>query len=687
MSKKTMPKIEAPKTDLESSERNERRASVLASGLTFDPKKYEFSEAFVPADISNPLEVHTVAEMIECVRKNPKIEIDARVLGVTSNGRGFRRMNRDQFMEAMQRRDSKKFRESIDGFANDSGFDRGGVVGSGDFTPLLGGPFFKQLYQRDYLRMHSAAFYAFHHDPVAKGVTNIFKDFTLGRGYTINSSNTKAMIIWKAFEAANELDTLLDFLADELTTYGEVMLWFLPSLQSSIVFNPRPGETVPRGLIPRVRLIDPSAIVEVVTQPEDVSRVLFYQWLAPTQYQNWTDGKAPVSKFIFQQIPGDQVEHLRLNSVSNEKRGRSDFFPALGYMKRLRDTVDYSVITMQKNAAWAIDTEIDGSQEDIDGYIDSQRALGTIAPAGSEFVHSSAVKRTYLNNASTSSGLNDTPFAWCLSMVSVSTGIPVSYLGTHLSGGTTKASALVATEPVAKRFEKRRALYEKVIRKMWDRLMKQFGIHAECEVTFPELITQDRTAKLRDIDLAEVKGIISRERAAEMTAKELDITNYNFQAEQEKIQKEQSAFAPTPGQLSPLTAPPAAPLSGVPGTERTDAKAQDQGRMTPAPMPAAGTPPGAAPAAMPTGAGAPEDIQKTALNGAQIASLLQIVTAAAEGQIPRASAVELIIASFPTLDRAEAERILGEIGKGFEPKAEAPPAMPGAPNDNKGGFQ
>lgn len=64
-----------------------------------------------------------------------------------------------------------------------------------------------------------------------------------------------------------------------------------------------------------------------------------------------------------------------------------------------------------------------------------------------------------------------------------------------------------------------------------------------------------------------------------------------------------------------------------------------------------------------------------ALNGAQVASLLDILKSVATEELPRESAVETILASFP-VTRPQAEKILGKIGKSFfvEPP---PPPTPG----------
>jgi hypothetical protein len=56
----------------------------------------------------------------------------------------------------------------------------------------------------------------------------------------------------------------------------------------------------------------------------------------------------------------------------------------------------------------------------------------------------------------------------------------------------------------------------------------------------------------------------------------------------------------------------------------------------------------------------------TALNGAQVTSLLEIIGQVAAEQLPRESALEIIVAAFG-LDRATAEKMLGEVGLSFVP--------------------
>lgn len=353
--------------------------------------------------------------------------------------------------------------------------------------------------------------------------------------------------------------------AVEIGIYGESCFWWLPNNETRIVQRPKPTDNIPKGLIPRVRLLDPTVFWEIITNPEDPSRAgeLAYVWVSPTQYQTYTSAfgqNQPSAKFIFQQIPADQISRYKINVVTGEKRGRGDLFSVLGFLKRLRDSVNYSIIGLQRQASFAIDTTIRGSQADIDAYISDQASRGTVAPAGSEFVHTDAIERKYISPEGGKAG-SSPAFEWALSMVASGLGIPISYFGTHLSGGQTRASAIVSTEPIAKRLEMRQQVYERVIHDLWDRVMEWAGLgHVECEVTFPEIITADKSQKLKDLALAQSQGWVSAERAATIAAKELGITTYEYDSEREKIDAEKSArvsIAP-----APLTAPANALSSG-----------------------------------------------------------------------------------------------------------------------------
>lgn len=58
--------------------------------------------------------------------------------------------------------------------------------------------------------------------------------------------------------------------------------------------------------------------------------------------------------------------------------------------------------------------------------------------------------------------------------------------------------------------------------------------------------------------------------------------------------------------------------------------------------------------------------QEISLNGAQVASMMQIVTNVSQGILPRDTGIEMLMAAFP-LSQSQAEKIMGEVGKSFVP--------------------
>lgn len=560
---------------------NQRLAMrVIASEAKFNSDTYEYDDSFIAGNTSNFLSVHTVPEiMSHLFQSGSKTEASGIFLEANTQGQyRYRKLsNKTQIKEAWNKNARlKKFREA-DSFSLDGPGSNGGLVGD-DYVPLLGGPFNKQPYLYDYLRAHAYCFNEYHHHPFARATVHITRDFVLGRGYSIDSDNPQALALWRAFEETNNLQKMMEYVVTEGSIFGENMIWWLPNSETYIQYNVGPGQQAARGLIPRIRLIDPSTCWEIVTFPEDITRVLYYQLVFPTQYQIYTgqSGGSPVptSKFIMQQLPANDVMHFKYNCVSNEKRGRSDLFPVLGYLKWVKDCVNYKLIALKKQSAWTEDISIEGSQTDVDNLAASLASLGEFEPAGSRFLHTNKITRQYLANQG-GGHTDQSTLDWGLNMVAAGVQIPVTYYGLSHSAGQTRASALVGTEPVAKKFERRQLEVKAILMALWKRFQDQYGVKgAECEISFPEIISQDRSIKLKDIKFVEDCGYIARETAAPLAAKELDIDNYDYREEKDKIAAEDPQPI-LPSITAPLTAPSAAPstsgASGPPTTKSSSA--------------------------------------------------------------------------------------------------------------------
>lgn len=577
----------APKVIETSDNERAQVLRVIAQESTFNEQDYMYDDTFKPGKISDFKSVHTVQEMIAHLELNPETQFEAIVLEANKKG-GYRyaKINSSaKLLEAVKKNSRlKKMREANfreDAFATDNyptgAGSNAGLVGD-DYVPLLGGPFNKQPYLYDYLRAHSYCFHEYHHHPFARAIVHITRDFVLGRGFRIDCDDPEALAMWRAFEEANDLQAMAEYLVKEGSIYGENMVWWLPDSEIYVQYNVQPGQQSPTGKIPRIKMIDPSTVWEIITYPEDINRVLAYVQVFPTQYQIYTGKDAgkpvPTSKFIMQQIPAEDVMHFKYNCASNEKRGRSDLFPVLGYLKWLRDIVNYKLIAEKKQSAWTEDISVEGNQQDVDGLASALKSLGDFEPAGSRFIHTSKIKREYLENKA--GNTQSDGMTWGVNMIAAGTQIPVTYFGLSHSAGQTRASAMVGTEPVAKKFEQRQKELSRLLKSIWDKFQAGWGKPgAECKITFPEVISQDSDSKIKRLKFAEDCGYIDRSTAAPMAAKELDIDNYDFEEESAKINAS-SATHIEPTLTAPLTAPASAPGGNTPPSSSASTQSSDQ---------------------------------------------------------------------------------------------------------------
>lgn len=417
------------------------------------------------------------------------------------------------------------------------GYGAPGYGGEGSLTanyvPLIPGPATRQQYWTDYFQSSAKCFEAYHHQGIARRAVNAMVQFPLGRGVSARVKNKQASAVWDAFWEGNRMDERIREITRDLSIFGEQFLRYFPA---------RRGD--PRGLI--LRSLDPATIYEIVTDQEDIETVFFYhqqyqtasQMFSPPQGNQAPQGRTPtgVTLYIIRQIDAGEIDHYRINRVSSEKRGRSDLFPALGDLKRLRDLMTSKVIAADvQNRVMAVLTA-DGTPADI------ARLIASIFPGNQPPPPASVVglnKQVTLEpfQYAKSEGTKDHVYDELVNLIAVATGIAKEYLGVT-SDGATRANALVATEPTTKVFDERQRFIEQLLHDMADRVFNAAGIagaSAEIEFIFPSIAQEDRSALLSDLETSEANQWISKQTAASTAAQELGITTFDFAVEQKLV--------------------------------------------------------------------------------------------------------------------------------------------------------
>jgi hypothetical protein len=434
------------------------------------------------------------------------------------------------------------------GYGSEQSVPGAGAGALGSYLPLWPGPVTRQLYWQDYFSMSAKAFEAYNHDPVSWRCVHLKTEFALGKGLQAKATysggsnagerHDKAHAVWEEFWKRCNMDNRLDMFARDLSWGGEQFFRFFQ-----------------RGRLLTVRSLDPASIYDLITDPEDHETVFAYHQQFQTPYQLYPPTGAPptgvpspmgptqsgaATKFIIRQILPQEIDHYRINQSAFERRGRSDLFPALGWIRRLRDYLTSHVISADLLSRICWDLEVAGNQAAVQSLRGQLFPNGQAPPPGSVFGHNSASKLTSIAPAHAASGgsrMGDPILDALVTMVSNSIGVPKDWLG--FATGSTRAGALVATEPAARSLEELQGTVEGVLHTTFDRVMRAAGISdAEAEFTFPSIASEDRTQKLQDLAYCESMGWISKQTAAAMAMKEMGVTNYDFEQEQGLIADE-----------------------------------------------------------------------------------------------------------------------------------------------------
>lgn len=430
---------------------------------------------------------------------------------------------------------SDKSIQLVEAALKEDAFDQDYPVGLGmydqnnynEYIPIMGGPFYRQMYLTDMLSGHQKSFEAYNHNPLAHRVLDIIRQYAIARGFKTQSKDSKAVDRWNAFEKKfNIIEKIRKSWATDFLIFGE---FFLDRA--------------------KVSSIDPSTIWEIITNPEDIDEVFYYYQSFPTAFQMFTgfdvkgvpgSKEVPSIEYIIRQIPYDRIYHLKSNGASAEKRGRPRIYPILAWLKRFKDYWNAEMVKCWVQASYAYDISVKGSDSDV-AIIAGSDDVKKVPAIGSSFVHNEAVTRNILQpTGSTSSGklyLSDE----LLAIISACVGVPKEFLNTTMSGGGSRATALVSSEPFTKVIEETQGDITNLLHELAVIAWEQEGLeyNNELEFVFPSLIKDTTKETLANISTAEVNKYISHKRASTMVAAELDITIYDYDEEMQVIKDEQ----------------------------------------------------------------------------------------------------------------------------------------------------
>lgn len=430
-----------------------------------------------------------------------------------------------------------------------------------EFIPLLGGPFSKNQYLTNFLDMQAKCFWVMNHHPLGKAAVTTLRNYVIGKGVDVLFQSPECQKIWDAFVKRTKHAPKLRQDVRSLIWAGEVMT-----------------RKMKQNGLAALRPLDVSTCWEIVTDPNDIDNPFYYHLQYPTQWQLVYKPNDVTSEYIIEDIPAEQIIHIKENVEPGEKRGRSDLYPALSWLKMYRDFRHAKMTKAQLEESYAHDIEVDGSAADVQNFAAQNTR---IPPNGATFVHNKQVVRKYLQpTASSTDGREDAGEPMRVD-IAVAVGIAPEWIG-HTGQGASRANALVKEAPATRTIEDKQQTVSAYLQEQVDFVLETDGsklpqtvvkkaglggikkalaqrdwkgtakaalamvtmqdqtepLDRSCEFIFPEISKEDRSAKIMDILKAKIAKAISHRRASTMITQELGVNNYDYDDEMQEIEAE-----------------------------------------------------------------------------------------------------------------------------------------------------
>jgi hypothetical protein len=401
-----------------------------------------------------------------------------------------------------------------------------------EFLPR-GGPAMEQQLLSDWWSTLAKCRYAYVQDPIVRHGCHILADFVTGRGVEVIAKHPAVQRIIDEFMAREKINDVIHPFAVSLSRDGNVFtrLFRIGNGRMSI------GE------------LHPATIWEQLTDAEDIRKIYLFVQRYQTRSQLFTSIlNLPVVRWIERNIPADEMIHTKVNASPWDVLGHSDIYPALGWAKRLRDFLDATVQKEQSAAAYQWHYKTKGGNADVQRI--TAAISGPPAPPGSSFVTNEGVDVAAVASGTNATSKEGSTYEALINHIAVAFGLSKDYFGA--ASHNTRANALIATEPAAKRFEQRQGVItsylERLLRavvaeaKKYGLLRAQAGEDANIDetfrVVFPTIITADSGTRIDLLRKGVGMGAISHKRFSQEYAGEMELDDYDYDAEVEQIEEE-----------------------------------------------------------------------------------------------------------------------------------------------------
>lgn len=298
----------------------------------------------------------------------------------------------------------------------------------------------------DWQQLQREAYRSYQTNPLAYAIVEQGTNFVLGGGVRVVAEDPRVQKVIDRFwlDSENRMDQRVYAIVTELAIFGEQYLRYF--------VDPESGRTV-------IRQLDPIAVTAIETLPEDIETPVRYL------YRPQTTQIASAGQVEGQWIDAGQIDHFRVNHVSNSLRGRSDLAPVLPWLRRYRDWLTDRMRQNKYKGTFLWDVLVRGADKK---QLDALRAEYAAAPpeSASTLFHNEHEEWKAVQPQIGAGDVRDDGRALRL-LIAAGALLPEHYLAE--GGNANRATAAEMGLPTLKRMQRRQEFTRWVISRIVDR--------------------------------------------------------------------------------------------------------------------------------------------------------------------------------------------------------------------------
>lgn len=372
----------------------------------------------------------------------------------------------------------------------------------------------------DIATIQRRAYRAWCRNPLAGQIVNLTTWFVMGKGIGFSAKDERVGNILKEFwnSPENNMQMMQHWMSNELQIFGEIFI--------RIFTNPIDGSV-------RLAMVDPREVIDIATDWNNVREPVAYlrEYTRTPHPDEWIenfrgDGKPGLGRLkretVREVIDADEIIHVRVNSLSNSRRGISELYRVLRWLDAYERWLEDRMKINQARGAFAYLRKVPTTPSRAAGPFETDSSGKYITPKpGSILVVHQDEEWQVLSPSIGADDAKEDGRAIKL-MIAAGSCIFEHYFGDPSTGNLATARSMEL--PMLRKFENRQRLFESIFAKIFQRVIRS-AIEAgtlppdadtSFDINFPPIMPDDVAMLTKTLIDQVNSGLISRDSARRM---------------------------------------------------------------------------------------------------------------------------------------------------------------------------